>query len=155
MSINRKQLNKTLHALSARICGDDTALRAILPEYNCESTLQLTDEQAQEIRTALTNHLYKSERSLHQAEVGIGNLITKKQKSSLYAICKNKLQWEKQTLFSYILGCFPYLREKLTAHELKRSDLAKLYQILTVTEASKVIKRLDKIIKRNNDKASV
>ena len=169
----RHFLNAKLHALSEVICGSRTVLdeeiqkiilrRSIPPfshthtQYTLKppggviTTKMLTDKEAKEIYKKLLpiSKQVMANRIKTQELLGFSNKMTDMQRRALIKISKYKLSWKPEALFSYICETFPELRKKMSIWEIKNSKLYKLYSIMSKQQASKIIKRLDKIQKRD------
>lgn len=147
---NRNRCNAMLHLLSRKICGSDMALRSMLEAQGHSSTLELTDAEAKEMQHQLSDALAKANASLNSISDS-DNQMTLSQRSAIIRIARYEFYWTPQATFSYILGTCPHLRSQLSKHEIKISKLGALYQIMSLEDADKVIKRLDKIKDRNDE----
>ena len=76
------------------------------------------------------------------------------QRKAIIKITKYTLHWSPEATFSYCLETCPALRNRLNIFEIKRSKLSALYNALSVSQASKIIKRLDQLIKKNGKQKS-
>jgi len=71
------------------------------------------------------------------------------QRKAIIKITKYDFEWSPEATFSFILGVLPDRRNRMSVWEVQNSKLQKLYMIMSKADADKVIKRLDKIKKRN------
>lgn len=157
----RAYWNNKLHALSRRICGDNSVLREsvneILNERNIKSVncsvLELTDPEAEKLYNKLLFMSLTISKPLDSAKkiLNIKDFMTKNQKAAIIKICKYKFKWSTEATFSYILEMYPVYRKRLSPWEIANSKIAKLFSFLTIDQADKIIKRLDKIQKKNSD----
>lgn len=152
----RSFLNAKLHALSIKICGDKSVLNyeidrellfrvpnsAMFPLPPPSVTL-LTIDEAKRIydKLLLTLKELKSEDKNKVMSIG--------QRKAIIKITKYDFEWSPEATFSFILGVLPEKRKRMSVWEVQNSKLQKLYMILSKADADKVIKRLDKIKKRN------
>lgn len=159
----RHYLNSKLHALSLRICGS----REVLDQEICNilgsrqeaghapvdtvSTTMLTEEEAGELYQRLCKVASKVSANIKASRKIIGNddAMTDGQRKALIKLTKYQLSWSAEATFSYILGIVPDKRKRLSPWEIQNSKLQRLFGLLTKKDADRVIKRLDKIKKRN------
>lgn len=140
----RHYLNAKVHALSYLISGDKTILEE---ELNSRGLKSVTELSLQDIKI-----LHKQ---LSEVIKGLGkrtndiNKMTVNQKRAIIKIARYDFGWSDEAIFSYILEMYPEKRKRLNNWEISKSKLSKLFTLLTLREADKVIKRLDKIKQRN------
>ncbi|MBK9333869.1 MAG: hypothetical protein IPM96_16040 [Ignavibacteria bacterium] len=70
------------------------------------------------------------------------------QRKAIIKITKYDFEWSPEATFSFILGVLPDRRNRMSVWEVQNSKLQKLYMIMSKADADKVIKRLDKIKKK-------
>lgn len=80
---------------------------------------------------------------------GTDNDMTQGQRKAIIKLTKYDFKWSPEATFSYILGIVPDKRKRLSPWEIQNSKLQRLFGLLTKMDADRVIKRLDKIKKRN------
>ncbi|MDI6804640.1 MAG: hypothetical protein QME58_12485 [Bacteroidota bacterium] len=149
----RHFLNSKLHALSALICGDDTVLDAELKVFGVVSTKDLSDADALAVYINFKNIASNILKNKNQIDQLIGEArMTANQRACIIKITKYKFNWGLEATFSYILETLPNYRKRLSPWEIQNNKLRKLYSFLSAKEADKIIKRLDKIQKRNQNK---
>lgn len=155
--------NAIVSAIQARFTTSETPYdTSILPQV---SALFLTDEEAERIFKTLTkiakDQSKKVDGVITKAGIitdrrtgkrigSVTGTMTDKQRCKIIAISKYKLHWSAEAIFSYILDTCKHLRARLSAWEIKNSKLNKLFSLLSFSDADKVIKRLEKIEKRNS-----
>lgn len=119
------------------------------------STLLLTDSEAMHIFVSLNKFLQKQNNFMKQITKPLGTpqvagAITQAQRRAIIKIMQHVLKWSKDASFAYILNSFPHFRRQLTAWEIANVKMARLLTLMTKLEASKLIKRLDKMINKNS-----
>jgi hypothetical protein len=119
-------------------------------EPSGHSLSALDDEQANLIFGKIRSLFFGQKRFVKK--VGITNTYeycSDKQRKAIIRITKYKLRWSPEATFSYILDTFPHKRKRLNSFEIQSSKLSKLFSILSKDDASKLIKRLDKLQLKN------
>jgi hypothetical protein len=165
----RGYLNAKLHAVSIKICGDTTVLNdeivkivesrkeklADAPEIIEVSTKSLTDKEAANLYHKLLSTLNSVSKNVTKAKdiIGSDDSMTVGQRKAMIKITKYDFHWSPEATFSFILQVLPAKRKRLSSWEIQNSKLLKLYTLISRKEADKIIKRLDKIIKRNKENA--
>lgn len=76
-------------------------------------------------------------------------MMTDAQRRKIIRITKYKFNWSIEVVFSKILEFCPELRKKLTEWEIKNYRLPSLYGRIKNKDADKIIRRLEKIEKKN------
>lgn len=170
----RHFINSKLHGLSIKICGDRSVLdqsiyRIIMnrPVLNNSllledikatgrvSTTMLTDQEATFIYNQMIRTLTAMQKNIKAAKTIVGeknkSVMTEPQRKSIIKITKYEFKWSPEATFSFILTVLPEKRKKLSSWEIQNSKLLKLYTLISFKDADKIIKRLDKIKKRNSE----
>lgn len=167
----RHYLNSKLHGLSIRICGGrevlDEEIYKILSgrEQRCGSqdslgrsattqsvsTTMLTDGEANDLYNRLCKVAAKVSANIKASNqiIGTDHAMTDGQRRAIIRLSKYQFNWSPEATFSYILGIVPEKRKRLSTWEIQNSKLQRLFGLLTKKDADRVIKRLDKIKKRN------
>lgn len=167
----RHYLNAKLHGLSIRICGSREVLEqeiyAILSSRELHpaakdslrnessvtsvSTTMLSDSEARDLYVKLLGVCRSVQDNLKKSRQLTGNddSMTPGQRKAIIKITRYDFMWSPEAAFSFIIGLFPEKRKRLSPWEIQNSKLDRLYGILTKKDADRVIKRLDKIKKRN------
>lgn len=156
----RHFINAKLHALSVKICGSrellDTEIdRAIFSRSGspivplpAPSTTLLTIEEAENIYRKLFRTLNNIKK---KSEID-PNKMTVQQRKAIIKLTRYEMNWSIQATFSFLLGVIPEKRKRLSSWEIQNSKLIKLYSLISSKDADKIIKRLEKIEKRNKAK---
>ncbi len=146
----RHFLNYSLHALSAVICGDDTVIDQELSLRKIASVKELTDKDAKLLYRQLSEVAKKVSSNTNELKSAIGlGKMTDRQRAAIIKITKYNFGWSQEATFSFIAEMFPDYRKRMSAWEIENSKLNKLYGLLTMKDADKIIKRLISIEKRN------
>lgn len=167
----RHYLNAKLHGLSVRICGGrevlDQEIYSILSHRsakagaqdslhigastNSVSTTMLTDTEASDLYNRLLKVCKTVQANLKTSKMitGTDNDMTQGQRKAIIKLSKYDFKWSPEATFSYILGIVPDKRKRLSPWEIQNSKLQRLFGLLTKKDADRVIKRLDKMKKRN------
>ena len=149
----RHFLNAKLHALSVVISGDDTVLEAELGLMGKDSVKDLTDAEAKQLYKDFIEVAKKNSANLDKVKAIIGqNRSTQAQNKAIIKICRYNLGWKDESICGYILETIPELRKKMLEYEIKKHKVYRFLNALNVKQADRVIKRLDRIQRRNNGK---
>lgn len=166
----RHYINAKLHALSIKICGgrevlDESIYRIIkdrpaatalwletVESTGQVSTTMLTDAEASNLYRELISTFRDVHKNISSAKeiIGTKDSITVSQRKAIIKIAKYEFHWSAEATFSFILTVLPEKRKKLSNWEIQNSKLLKLYTLICRKDADKIIKRLDKIKKRNH-----
>jgi hypothetical protein len=171
----RHFINSKLHGLSVKICGDRTVLdesiyRIIknrpaatalwldtIEPTGQVSTTMLTDSEATNLYNEMIRTLVKVQKNVSTAKTIVGekdkSVMSVGQRKAIIKITKYDYRWSPEATFSFILTVLPEKRKRLSSWEVQNSKLLKLFTLITSKDADKIIKRLDKIKKRNSEKA--
>lgn len=160
----RGYINAKLHALSIKICGDTSMLeneiiktietredKSLDKDFIEISTKSLTDKEAANLYHKLITTLNSVSKNITSAKniIGTNDSMTVAQRKAIIKITKYEFNWSPEATFSFILTVLPEKRKKLSSWEIQNSKLLKLYTLISRKDADKIIKRLDKIKKRN------
>lgn len=159
----RHYINSKLHGLSIRICGSrdllDQELDKIFgsrpsadqPKDGTMSTTMLTDREANDLYNRLCKLAATVSANIKASKqiIGSDDFMTDPQRRAIIRLTKYDFKWSPEATFSYILGIVPEKRKRLSPWEIQNSKLQRLFGLLTKKDADRVIKRLDKIKKRN------
>ena len=160
----RGYINAKLHALSIKICGDTSMLESEIiktietredksgdKDFIEISTKSLTDKEAANMYHKLLTTLNSVSKNITSAKniIGTNDSMTVAQRKAIIKITKYEFNWSPEATFSFILTVLPEKRKKLSSWEIQNSKLLKLYTLISRKDADKIIKRLDKIKKRN------
>ncbi|MCS7054086.1 MAG: DUF1018 domain-containing protein [Ignavibacterium sp.] len=147
----RHFLNYQLHALSAIICGDDTVIDEELARRGFESVKQLNDREAELLYRQLKEVVNKLKSPPSELKLSPPRM-TDKQRKAILKLARYTFNWSDEALISYIFDMYPDKRKRLNNWEIKNANIHKIFNMLSIKEADKVIKRLDKIKARNESK---
>ena len=75
--------------------------------------------------------------------------MTQGQRKAIIKLTKYEFNWSPEATFSYILGIVPERRKRMSPWEIQNSKLQRLFGLLSKKDADRIIKRLDKMKKRN------
>lgn len=160
----RGYINAKLHALSIKICGDTSMLESEIiktietredksgdKDFIEISTKSLTDKEAANMYHKLLTTLNSVSKNITSAKniIGTNDSMSVAQRKAIIKITKYEFNWSPEATFSFILTVLPEKRKKLSSWEIQNSKLLKLYTLISRKDADKIIKRLDKIKKRN------
>lgn len=167
----RHFLNAKLHALAVQIVGESESkdyLRVnvekiyagknqhciINLDHDSSGVRILTDTEAANLYKQLISicKIVKDNVKTSKVLIGADDSMTLKQRKAIIKIAKYGFKWSAEATFSFILSVVPARRKRLSGWEIKNSKLIKLYGILSSKDADKIIKRLEKIEKRNEAK---
>ena len=81
--------------------------------------------------------------------MGNDDAMTDGQRKAIIRLAKYGFNWTPEATFSFILGVVPEKRKRLSPWEIQNSKLQRLFGILSKKDADRVIKKLDRIKKRN------
>lgn len=76
--------------------------------------------------------------------------MTDGQRKAIIRLSKYGFSWPPEAIFSFILYVVPEKRKRLSPWEIQNSKLQRLFGLLSKKDADRVIKRLDRIKKRNS-----
>lgn len=139
----RHYLNAKVHALSYLISGDKTILEEELNSRGLKTIKELSLQDIEILHKQLSEVIKNLGKTYKKNKMSIN------QKRAIIKIARYDFGWSDDAIFSYILEMYPEKRKKLNNWEISKSKLSKLFTLLTLSEADKVIKRLDKIKQRN------
>ncbi len=167
----RHYLNSKLHGLSVRICGGrevlDQEIYSILQRRSAKagaqdslhigastdsiSTTMLTDTEASDLYNRLISTCRKVQANLKASKqlTGTDGDMTQGQRKAIIKLTKYEFNWSPEATFSYILGIVPERRKRMSPWEIQNSKLQRLFGLLSKKDADRIIKRLDKMKKRN------
>ena len=147
----RHFLNYSLHALSVVICGDDTVIDEELSQQGLSSVKELSDKEARLLYRQLSEVAKRTAKhtSVIETAIGLGKM-TDRQRKAIIKISKYNFNWSNEATFSFIAEMFPDYRKRMSLWEVENSKLNKLFGLLTMKDADKIIKRLLSIEKRNS-----
>jgi len=168
----RHYINSKLHGLSVRICGGrevlDEEIYKILNSRELKpaaqdslsglsgtasvSTTMLSDQEAHDLYRRLCKVASKVSANIKGAKQIIGNddAMTDGQRKAIIRLSKYGFSWPPEAIFSFILYVVPEKRKRLSPWEIQNSKLQRLFGLLSKKDADRVIKRLDRIKKRNS-----
>lgn len=176
--MSRKELNKYIFLAALRLAGNNRDLaRDIITseisdltnglqiqigdETSAPGIRSLSSENAEKLYTRLIKNIKTQNHFVTETIPTIADgcdasgssqpptTATLAQRKALIKIFRYTLNWSPEASFSYCLETCPSLRNRLSSFEIKRSKLSALYNAMTSSQANKIIKRLDKIISKN------
>jgi len=142
----RHFLNAKLHALSFVISGSTQVIDEELQERGLHSTTELSDKEAE----LLYRKFAEVAKNVGSRKKAAEPSSTEKQRKAIIKLYKYVLHWTQEGAFSYLLDTCPAYRKRLNSFEITNSKIYTLLNMLTVKDASKIIKRLKAIIAENN-----
>lgn len=167
----RHYINSKLHGLSIRICGSrevlDTEIYRILNSRSLRpaaqdslsktagassvSTTMLSDHEAQDLYNRLCKVAAKVSANIKGAKkiIGDDDAMTDGQRKAIIRLSRYNFSWTPEATFSFILGVVPEKRKRMSPWEIQNSKLQRLFGLMSKKDADRVIKRLDRIKKRN------
>ena len=118
----------------------------------------LTDAEANYLYNEMIRTLVKVQKNVSEAKTIVGekdnSVMSVSQRKAIIKITKYEFSWSPEATFSFLLSVLPEKRKRLSSWEIQNSKLLKLFTLISPKDADKIIKRLDKIKKRNTEKTS-
>jgi len=164
----RAYLNAKIHGLShkiyedsaeehlAELIGDIIAKRPkssvdLFNETPCGVSL-LTESEARSLYFELVDSLKRLKANTKATNSLLGiktSAMTDEQRRKIIKITRYVFGWSIEVTFSKIIEFCPELAKRLTPWQIKQTKIVPLYNLLSVKQANSIIKRLEKIERRN------
>lgn len=114
----------------------------------------LTDSEARSLYYELVSTLKKLKANTKATNAILGiktSAMTDEQRRKIIKITRYVFGWSIEVTFSKILEFCPELAKRLTPWQIKQTKIVPLYNLLNARQANSIIKRLEKIEKRNKE----
>lgn len=161
--------NAKLHGLAVVIVGEQYASDYLTNEVSntiCKRPFtteqfpeprvtNLTDQEAKNLYFELLNTCRKVKANQKETNKLLNvstSVMSDQQRSKLIRIMKWKFHWSAEVSFSKIVEICPELTKRLTPWQIKNTKLLPLFAQITMKQADRIIKRLEKIEERNESK---
>lgn len=164
-STERAFYNAKIHALAIIIAGPQNSRELVRSEVEkifrrrcsdpmlfAESVTELKDPEARQLYFDFLKICQKVKANIKttNAILGIqGDNMTDDQRKKLIRITKYKFKWSAEVTFSKIVEICPELVKRLTPWQIKKTKLLPLFNLMNIKQAGKIIKRFEKIERRN------
>lgn len=163
--------NAKLHGLAVVIYGESTAGEFLkdhvykiinkrsasgsIPLFHTSfSVTDLTDKEARQLYFELLTSCKKVKANSKVTDIilGIkGSEMSDAQRKRIIKLTKYNFNWAIEVTFSKILEFCPDLVKRLTPWQIQNTKIQPLFNLLTKKQADKIIKRLEKIERRNQE----
>ena len=162
--------NAKLHGLAVVIYGESTASEFLkdhvykliskrsapgsISLFHIYSVTDLTDKEARQLYFELLAACkrVKANSKVTDIILGIkGSEMSDAQRKRIIKLAKYNFNWTIEVTFSKILEFCPELAKRLTPWQIQNTKIQPLFNLLNKKQADRIIKRLEKIERRNQE----